>query len=91
MARRTARSRLRSLLGGWRRGCICPACWTGAFGADLYERLASTWRVYDNSGDAPRLIAERLEIQALKQQRRNIDARMRSLEYEQRQMRRFGN
>ena len=30
----------------------------------LYERLASTWRVYDNSGDAPRLIAERLDIQA---------------------------
>ena len=30
---------------------------------DLYERLASTWRVYDNSGDAPRLVAERLEIQ----------------------------
>lgn len=33
---------------------------------DLYERLASTWRVYDNSGDAPRLVAERLEIQAMK-------------------------
>lgn len=31
---------------------------------DLYERLASTWRVYDNSGDAPQLIAERLDIQA---------------------------
>jgi len=31
---------------------------------DLYERLASTWRLYDNSGDAPRLIAERLDIQA---------------------------
>ena len=30
----------------------------------LYERLASTWRVYDNSGAAPRLVAERLEIQA---------------------------
>jgi len=30
----------------------------------LYERLASTWRVYDNSDDAPRLIAERLDIQA---------------------------
>jgi predicted ABC-type ATPase len=30
----------------------------------LYEKVASTWRVYDNSGDAPRLIAERLDIQA---------------------------
>ena len=30
---------------------------------DLYEPLASTWHVYDNSGDAPRRIAERLDIQ----------------------------
>lgn len=29
---------------------------------NLYERLASTWRVYDNSGDVPRLIAERLDF-----------------------------
>ena len=27
-----------------------------------YERLASTWRVYDNSGDVPRLIAARLDF-----------------------------
>jgi predicted ABC-type ATPase len=27
----------------------------------LYERLASTWRVYDNSGHTPLLIAERLD------------------------------
>jgi predicted ABC-type ATPase len=33
---------------------------------DLYERLASTWRVYDNSEDAPRLIAERLDIQPMR-------------------------
>ena len=29
---------------------------------NLYERLASTWRVYDNSGDVPRLIAARLDF-----------------------------
>jgi predicted ABC-type ATPase len=27
----------------------------------LYERLASTWRVHDNLGNTPPLIAERLE------------------------------
>jgi predicted ABC-type ATPase len=27
-----------------------------------YEHLASTWRVYDNSGDVPRLIAARLDF-----------------------------
>ncbi len=31
---------------------------------DLYEPLASTWRAYDSSGAVPRLIAERLDIQA---------------------------
>ena len=30
---------------------------------NLYERLASTWRVYDNSGSAPQLIAARLDFQ----------------------------
>jgi predicted ABC-type ATPase len=29
---------------------------------NLYERLASTWRMYDNSGDVPRLIAARLDF-----------------------------
>lgn len=28
----------------------------------LYERLASTWRLYDNSGASPKLIAARLDI-----------------------------
>lgn len=32
----------------------------------LYERLASTWRVYDGSRDAPKLIAERLDIRPMK-------------------------
>jgi predicted ABC-type ATPase len=32
----------------------------------LYEPIASTWRVYDASGPEPKLVAERLEAQAIK-------------------------
>jgi predicted ABC-type ATPase len=32
----------------------------------LYQRLASTWRVFDSSAYAPKLIAERLDIQPMK-------------------------
>jgi predicted ABC-type ATPase len=31
----------------------------------IYERLATSWRVYDNSAGAPRLIAERLDKQGV--------------------------
>jgi predicted ABC-type ATPase len=33
---------------------------------ELYEKLASTWRVYDSSGREPRLIATRLATRAVK-------------------------
>jgi len=32
----------------------------------LYERIASTWRVYDNSQDVAQLIAERVDFEAVR-------------------------
>jgi len=32
----------------------------------LYEPLVSTWRVFDNSDDAPRLIAERVDLKTVR-------------------------